>query len=207
LPFNSGSSSVGEDSRHVGRGIVSRVLQSKTGIPSTAYYMSSALSTRLIALLLEKRNSGGLAFAREGALTTELACSPDQLRACLGTLVAEGWIEVFAPLPFLAVKMKMWPGNAPNSAVSGPMPYSYSSLSQPRLIKDSYRGPVDPLLQEILETTGETDPTSFRGALEAYSPSVIRMALVRVRSARTIRKNKTALFRHLLPRLARESSR
>jgi hypothetical protein len=169
--------------------------------------MSAALSTRLIALLLEKRKLGGLALAREEVLTKELACSPDELRACVDTLVAEGWIEVLAPLPFLAVKTRMWPGNAPKPIDTGPKPYSYSSLSQPRLIKDSYRGPVDPLLQEILETTGETDPTSFRGALEAYSPSVIRMALERVRTARLIRKNKTALFRHLLPRLARESSR
>src|SRR5690348_13314221 len=152
--------------------------------------MSAALSTRLIAVLLEKRSPRGLSLAREATLKAELACSADDLRAALDSLVAEGWIEVLAPLPFLAVRTKMWPGHGPGATASGPKPYSYSSLSQSRLSKDSYRDPVDPLLQEILDTTGETDPAPFKGALEAYSPSVIRLALDRVRSARTIRKNK-----------------
>lgn len=167
--------------------------------------MSAAVSTRLIALLLEKRNPRGLVLTREAALIEELACSPDELRAGLDALVAEDWLAVLAPLPFLAVKIKMWPGKDKGAAVSAAQPYSYSFQSQ--LKKNSYRGHVDPLLQEILDTTGETDPAPFKGALEAYSPAVIRLALERVRSARTIRKNKTALFRHLLPRLARESSR
>jgi len=169
--------------------------------------MSAALSTRLTALLLEKRNPRGLAMARETALTTDLSCSVDDLRAALEILVAEGWIDVLAPLPFLAVKVKMWPGKGDNTPESAHNRYSYSSpLSQSRLSIDSYRDESDPLLQEILDTTGETDPAPFRVALEAYSPAVIRLALERVRSARKIRKNKTALFRHLLPRLARESS-
>jgi hypothetical protein len=167
--------------------------------------MSAAISTRLIALLLEKRNPGGLILTREAALIEELACSPEELRAGLNALVSEGWLVVLAPLPFLAVKIKMWPGKDVSAAVSAPKPYSYSFQSQ--LNKNSYRGQIGPLLQEILDTTGETDPAPFKGALEAYSPTVIRLALERVRTARTIRKNKTALFRHLLPRLARESSR
>jgi hypothetical protein len=67
---------------------------------------------------------------------------------------------------------------------------------------------VDPrLLGEILETLGETDERSFEKAVELYSPHVIRLALDRVRRAKGIRKSRTALFRHLLPRLARDEHR
>ena len=73
-------------------------------------------------------------------------------------------------------------------------------------MKASYRPkgdePASDLLREILETLGETDAASFEKAVELYSPHVIRTALDRVRRARGIRKSRTALFRHLLPRLA-----
>ncbi len=68
--------------------------------------------------------------------------------------------------------------------------------------------PIDEaLLQEILETLGETDGHAFERAVVLYSPHVIRLALNRVRRAKGIRKSRTALFRHLLPRLARDEHR
>jgi hypothetical protein len=78
-------------------------------------------------------------------------------------------------------------------------------------LKDSYRPggesatPERDLLTEILETLGETDAAAFEKAVELYSPHMIRTALDRVRRAKNIRKSRTALFRHLLPRLAREN--
>lgn len=65
------------------------------------------------------------------------------------------------------------------------------------------RWPIDEtLLKEILETLGERDGKPFEKAVELYAPHVIRTALDRVRRAKGVRKNRTALFRHLLPRLA-----
>lgn len=74
-------------------------------------------------------------------------------------------------------------------------------------MKESYR-PSDAegetLLQEILDTLGETDPTTFRGAIRSYAPGVIRTALARIRKMKNIQKNPTAVFRFLLPRIANE---
>ena len=58
------------------------------------------------------------------------------------------------------------------------------------------------VLREILETLGESDPTSFEGAIKNFSPDVIRKALDRVRRTRSLRKNPTALFRYLLTKLS-----
>ena len=60
------------------------------------------------------------------------------------------------------------------------------------------------LLREILETLGESDPATFRGAIRRYPPGVIRTALDRTRRMKTVRKNRTAVFRFLLPRIAKE---
>jgi hypothetical protein len=56
-------------------------------------------------------------------------------------------------------------------------------------------------MREILETLGETDATTFEGAIKNFSPEVIRKALDRVRRTRSLRKNRTALFRYLLTKL------
>ena len=50
------------------------------------------------------------------------------------------------------------------------------------------------------------DPEPFRKATGIYAPHVIRLALDRVRKAQTIQKSRTALFRYLLPRIAKEAS-
>jgi hypothetical protein len=73
--------------------------------------------------------------------------------------------------------------------------------------RNSYRQPdgSNPLLQEILETLGESDPATFRGAVDHYPPHVIRTALSRIRRMKTIHKSRTAAFRYLLPRIAKES--
>jgi hypothetical protein len=108
-------------------------------------------------------------------------------------------------LPFLAFRLTAWPNHRENKAKKGAGPYSYeSSLSQSRLMKESYREGDETLLHEILTTLGESDPTTFRGALDAYSPEAIRLALERVRKQKRITKNRTALFRFLLPRIAKE---
>jgi hypothetical protein len=68
-------------------------------------------------------------------------------------------------------------------------------------VGDSYSSD-EALLGEILETLGETDRTSFEGAIKNFAPDVIRKALDRVRRTTSVRKNRTALFRYLLTKLS-----
>src|SRR5262249_16052771 len=110
--------------------------------------------------------------------------------------------KILAPSPFLVLKLNSWSGRSQNSTDSAASPYSYSKLSSMQL-KDSYR-PTDrhALMHEILETLGETDPTTFEGAITNFPPEVIRKALDRVRRTRSLRKNRTALFRYLVSKLS-----
>src|SRR5262249_6217046 len=154
-------------------------------------------------------NAGGLVLVSEQVLSQEVATSPETLGAELGKLERAGLVEILSPRPFIVIRLKMWPGRRSGSKKTAPKPgpvadrvYSFqSSLSQSMDERNSYRqtDESDSLLGEILETLGESDPTTFRGAIENYSPQVIRTALARVRRMRTIHKNRTAAFRYLLP--------
>jgi len=168
--------------------------------------MTSPLHQRLLAFLRSKTNDLGQALGRDEVLMEELSCTTPELKVALDHLERAGSFTVLTPLPFLAVKMKTWPNTPLNAPKTAPTAYSYT-LSQSGLNRNSYRpqaGEAD-LLHEILATLGETDPAAFEKAIELYSPRVIRTALSRVRRAQGIRKSRTALFRHLLPRLARQS--
>ena len=166
------------------------------------------MTERLLQALRRHSNYRGLVIVREAAILGELQITSGALRIAVRKLEAEGVLEILSPLPFLVTK---WSGMRSKSANSGANAYSYSKplLSNKAIKADSYRpaelATNDGLLHEILETLGETDPDSFRMAVERYSPQVIRTALDRVRRAKSIRKNRTALFRHLLPRIARAS--
>lgn len=161
--------------------------------------------TDLLHVLRRRANSRGLVVVSEVVLLEDVRSDQPTLRRCLEQLEASGEVEIRSPLPFLVVKLGVWPGEAPKAHSA----YSYSKqLLNKQQLKDSYRTDAstanDGLLHEILKTLGETDPDSFRKAIENYAPHVIRLALNRVRRAKNIRKNRTALFRHLLPRLARD---
>jgi hypothetical protein len=169
------------------------------------------MTDQLVQALGRRTNHQGLVIAREAVLLDELRIGADELRVALQSLADTGAIEVLSPQPYLAIKLKKWLGHGSETSVSAPNAYSYSKqLFDNKAFKaDSYRpdelAADGGLLHEILETLGETDPQSFRKAIENYSPHVIRTALSRVRRAKSIRKNRTALFRHLLPRIAQGS--
>lgn len=148
----------------------------------------------------------------EETLLRELGTDHEAASAELAKLERAGLVEIFTPLPFLVVKLqRKWSGRGEKAGISSHSAYSYPKLLQPKQLNNSYRPdglivePPSNLLREVLETLGESDSSSFQKAVELYSPAVIRTALERVRRARGIRKSKTALFRHLLPRLAREN--
>jgi hypothetical protein len=169
------------------------------------------MTEQLLQALRRRANLRGLVIVQENALLKELRISSHALRKSVAHLVDKRVIEILSPLPFLVVK---WSGDSSPRLQSGPnvgpamdRAYSFkSSLSQSKQMKESYRQLVEaePLLQEILDTLGESDPTTFRGAVRSYSPDVIRTALDRIRRMQTIRKSRTALFRFLLPRIAKE---
>jgi len=176
------------------------------------------MSEQLLQLLRSRANARGLILARAAALQEQLRFTYEALQLAIERLAERGVIDILTPGRYLvlAIRRSSWSGEEPKPQEVGPETgpledpvYSYSSLSQSKLskhVKESYRqGPADEaLLQEILATLGESDPTTFRGALRSYSPEVIRTALRRVRSMKQIKKSPTALFRFLLPRIAQE---
>ena len=173
----------------------------------------------LLTALRQRANNRGLVLAREGVLRATLRCSAEELTRELAALSDAGMVEILSPLPFLvlALRPRSWsdtrseplkPANKTEPSLHHAYSYPMQLFNQEQL-NNSYRpgelAANDGLLHEILETLGETDPSSFRKAVENYPPSVIRTALNRVRRAKSIRKNRTALFRHLLPRIAQDS--
>jgi hypothetical protein len=166
----------------------------------------------LLACLKSRANRRGIAIVAESTLLSEIRADRESVVAELEKLERAGLIEILTPLPFLVARLPgKWPGRGANTSISSHSAYSYSKLLQTKQLKNSYRRESQTeetsstLLQEILETLGESDPSSFERAVQLYSPQVVRTALDRVRRAKGIRKSRTALFRHLLPRLAREN--
>lgn len=165
----------------------------------------------LLRALQRRANSRGLVLVRDVALLEELSVTGSELQQMLAKLERDRAIELISPPPFVALRLRVWRGKQENERNS-----SYSAIQQLlpiQRVNSSYRhggafGPIDQaLLKEILDTLDESDAKGFEKAVELYSPHVIRKALGRVRRAKGIRKNRTALFRHLLPRLARDEHR
>jgi hypothetical protein len=150
--------------------------------------------------LLADCNHRGLVCHRLEKLAAELAASEEQVQAWLGILHGAGLIHPETPAPFLVIRISSWPADGGSDA----SPYGYRFQSKQSNESKSYR-PEDraALLKEILETLGESDDALFTGALDHYSPKVVRKALDRVRAAGTIRTSRTALFRYLLPKLSK----
>jgi hypothetical protein len=160
------------------------------------------IEERLLICLRERANSKGIVPVRGDVLAKEVESSPEEVGTALDKLERAGLLTILAPFPFLVLRLTSWSGMRQKAADSRTPAYSYSKLSSNGL-NESYRPTKeDPLLREILDTLGETDPTSFEGAIKNFAPDVIRKALDRVRRTRSLRKNRTALFRYLLTKLS-----
>lgn len=160
------------------------------------------IEQHILARLRERANARGIVSVRAEVLADELGAPTEDVGATLDRLERAGLLRILAPFPFLVVRLGSWPGSSTKRPISQPASYSYSRLSSNRL-NESYRpAKADALLREILDTLGETDPTTFEGAIKNFSPDVIRKALDRVRRTRSLRKNRTALFRYLLTKLS-----
>jgi len=156
----------------------------------------------LLARLRERANTRGIVAVRGDALAAEVGAPTQDLGAALDKLEQAGLLTILAPLPFLVLRLRSWSGTSTGPRDSLGDGYSHSKLSSNH-VNESYRRPADAaLLREILATLGETDPTTFEGAIKNFAPDVIRRALDRVRRTRSLRKNRTALFRYLLTKLS-----
>lgn len=160
------------------------------------------IEQRLLTRLKGSANARGIVPIRGDILAEELGAPQEEVGAAVDKLEQAGLLTVLAPFPFLVIRLRSWSGNVTKAGNSQPSAYSYSKLSSDRL-NESYRTSADGgLLREILDTLGETDPTTFEGAVRNFPPEVIRKALDRVRRTRSLRKNRTALFRYLLTKLS-----
>ena len=173
------------------------------------------MTEELLDILRTNANRRGLAMATETTLADALRCTPSELAVALQVLIDRKAIRVLSPLPYLVAKVDTsWAGSGearanPRGNPAPPYSYADSSINKKamQLKQDSYSAESDAeVIAEILATLGETDPEPFRGLLAHYPRAVIHRALDRVRSARSIQKSRTALFRYLLPRIARKTS-
>lgn len=170
---------------------------------------------RLLEILRGSANRRGLAVAAKARLVNSLGCTPAELAAAVQGLVDRNAIEVLSPLPYLVARIRpSWAGSGEgiaNPSGNSAPPYSYADSSidkkAMKAMRNSYSAETDAeVLAEILATLGETDAEPFRGLLAHYPRAVIHRALDRVRTAKNIQKSRTALFRYLLPRIAKEST-
>lgn len=160
------------------------------------------IEERLLALLRARAKSRRIVPVSGERLIKEVGASQEEVDAALDRLERAGLLSILAPFPFLVLKLRSWSDKTTKAGNAQHSTYSYSKLSSNRL-NQSYRAAGgESLLKEILDTLGETDPTTFEGAVRNYPAEVIRKALDRVRRTRTLRKNRTALFRYLLTKLS-----
>lgn len=154
----------------------------------------------LLAELERRALPGGKVIVSEHVLARALRADASVLAEGLRRLEDRGEVRTLSGPPYLVLKLVSWSGRAQEQADSALSGYSYSFQTQMQL-KKSYSYPASPeLMDEILETLGETDPALFDGAIRRYSPERIRKALARVRQTKAFRKTPTALFRYLLTR-------
>lgn len=172
------------------------------------------MTEALLQHLRSRSNHRGLVIVRAQVLEDALHASFEEVHHALVTLEREKHLRILSPLPFLTVALprRMWPGtkaepaeNAPQTGAPDARGHSYSFHNQSIeskaiAIEDGGVGEGETLLQEILAGLGESDPSSFRGVLEHYSPAAIRAVLTRVGATppERVRKSRTALFRYLL---------
>ncbi len=162
------------------------------------------IEERLLICLRGRASHRGIVPVRGDALAEEVGAAKEEVGAALDKLERAGLLQILAPFPFLVLRLTSWSGIRQKPGDSPAAAYSYSKLSSNRKNEGKSYRPTsdDTLLREILDTLGETDPTTFEGAIKNFSPDVIRKALDRVRRTRSLRKNRTALFRYLLTKLS-----
>ena len=167
------------------------------------------LYLRLVAFA----NHRGVIIRRADRLIAEVELEEDVLTEWLERLKKAGLVEVFAPKPYLVVKLRFWSDKslaegqktATRAAERVEVPVSSKAIAAiGKTGVKGGQGEGEELLRDILRVLGETDPEPFRGVLHSFSSEVIRTVLRRIEATpdSQIRKSKTALFRLLLTKLS-----
>jgi hypothetical protein len=160
------------------------------------------IENKLLALLRTRAKSRGIVPVNGETLAREVGAPKEEVGPALDKLEKAGLLTILVPFPFLVIRLRSWSGKTATPSSTRASAYSYSKLSSNRL-NESYRPTgEEALLREILDTLGETNPATFEGAVRNFPAEVIRKALDRVRRTRSLRKNRTALFRYLLTKLS-----
>ncbi len=176
----------------------------------------------LYVYFLSRIGHRGRLCRKSEEIARDLGLAEDEVQARLETLVSVGLVLLLSPAPFLAIKLRFWPGSEPDPAAEEPsnggpsraaqeeVPVSSSAAAAAAAAafnnhgEDGGRGEGEALLGEVLDVLGEGDPAELGTLLEQYSADVVRRALLRVQAtpAGRIRKSRVALFRYLLAKLS-----
>ncbi|MEO7868083.1 MAG: hypothetical protein ABIU54_10635 [Candidatus Eisenbacteria bacterium] len=159
------------------------------------------IEQQILNHLRERSNLRDIVTVHGDVLGAELGLRKEALAEGLARLERAGLLKVYGQLPFLVAKLGSWRSKRPKPEETRLSAYSFNKLSHNRVNESYSPSGDDGLLHEILDTLGETDPTTFVGAIKNFSPRTIRKALDRVRRTKSLRKNRTALFRYLLTKL------
>jgi hypothetical protein len=170
--------------------------------------------------LLVHALAGGTVIRTRERLAEDLAVSEADIDDLLGRLERAGLIELRSPAPFLAIRLRFWPGRRPRPRPLPPadalslveVPVGSSSKQQHAAAFKQFgdRGPGEgvPLATEAAGVLGvAAENAELAALLSAFPEPLIRRALTRVRATpmREIRKSRLALFRYLLAKLSDES--
>lgn len=161
----------------------------------------------LYCMLACRANYRGVVSRQSDRLAQDLELDEEQLVEWLNRLRNAGLVEVYAPKPYLVIKLLKWSeseGEAARNAPETEHSSSNAAASTSSKQEDGGQGEGEALLQEVLAVLEEADAEEFRRLLQGRAPEVVRRALHRVRTTppQQIRKSKAALFRYLLAKLS-----
>lgn len=174
------------------------------------------MTERLLELLRQRANSGGIILARANDLQEKSRCSFEALEQALSELSDAGNLEILSPAPFfvIALKPRPWSGSGHRRAqdeqqittsersVHGEVPVSSAVASAIQQREVGGVGEGVELLETVLAALGpEADRAEFAQILTGQPAALIERCLKRVQSTKTIRVSRAALFRSLLTKL------
>ena len=172
------------------------------------------MTERLLDYLRGYANADGLAFASESRLIDEFSASHDDLARALNQLESDGKVRILSRLPFVALKLRAWPGsssprvqkmqqiNSNQHSLHIVVPVSSRAAAATQQ-EDGGAGEGEALLDHVLAVLGpDADRDEFRAILAGREPALIHRCLRRVQATKSIRVSRAALFRSLLHKLS-----
>jgi hypothetical protein len=193
-----------------------RALAAPLGIHRFRENISEAIW--LYLFLVISANYRGVVLRRLDHLAGDLSVESSEIESWLSRLQMTRLVNVESPAPFLAIKLRSWPGDEVHRSEKrsenakqpiDPLNVPVSSSNAATAAASSNRengglGEGEGLLRQVLSVLDEADENEFHEILKQHPVERIRQALSRVEATppEQIRKSKTALFRYLLTKLS-----